>query len=191
MRRATPSELIDRIDATVPERPRLWSDLLRELDAGVLTPMSRLAHPRYFAFIPASSTFPGALGDLIASALDIDAGSWSSAAGPSHLESVVLDWFKQWIGYPADAARRARERRLGGERHRARVRPRDARRRRQRRCRRLRLRSDALLGRAGGPAARASRPNGFAAFRPTADTGCAPTPSHGRSPRISAPACGR
>jgi aromatic-L-amino-acid/L-tryptophan decarboxylase len=103
MRRATPSELVDRIDAAVPERPRLWSDLLRELDAGVLAPMSRLAHPRYFAFIPASSTFPGALGDLIASALDIDAGSWSSAAGPSHLESVVLDWFKQWIGYPADA----------------------------------------------------------------------------------------
>src|SRR5947208_14179812 len=63
-------------------------------------PSSRLAHPSYFAFIPASSTFPGALGDLITSALDIDAGSWSSAAGPSHLELVVLDWFKQWIGYP-------------------------------------------------------------------------------------------
>ncbi len=103
MRRGTPSELSDRIDAAIPERPRLWSELLGELDAGVLQPMSRLAHPRYFAFIPASSTFPGALGDLIASALDIDAGSWSSAAGPSHLESVVLDWFKQWIGYPADA----------------------------------------------------------------------------------------
>ena len=28
--------------------------------------MSRLAHPGYFAFIPASSTFAGALGDLIA-----------------------------------------------------------------------------------------------------------------------------
>jgi glutamate/tyrosine decarboxylase-like PLP-dependent enzyme len=66
--------------------------------------MSRLAHPGYFAFIPASSTFPGALGDLISSALDIDVGSWMSAAGPSQLELVVLDWFKEWIGYPADAA---------------------------------------------------------------------------------------
>jgi aromatic-L-amino-acid/L-tryptophan decarboxylase len=103
MRRARPSDLNDRIDAAVPERPRLWGDLLGELNAGVLQPMSRLAHPRYFAFIPASSTFPGALGDLIASALDIDVGSWSSAAGPSHLESIVLDWFKQWIGYPDDA----------------------------------------------------------------------------------------
>ncbi len=103
MRRAAVNELSGRLDAAIPERPRLWPELLSELEAGVLTPMSRLAHPRYFAFIPASSTFPGALGDLIASALDIDAGSWSSAAGPSHLESIVLDWFKEWIGYPADA----------------------------------------------------------------------------------------
>ena len=70
----------------------------------MLTPMSRLAHPGYFAFIPASSTFAGALGDLIASALDIDVGSWMSAAGPSQLELTVLDWFKEWIGYPSSAA---------------------------------------------------------------------------------------
>jgi aromatic-L-amino-acid/L-tryptophan decarboxylase len=103
MRRGRPHELAELIGADVPERPRPWTQLMDQLDDGVLTFMSRLAHPSYFAFIPASSTFPGALGDLITSALDIDAGSWSSAAGPSHLELVVLDWFKQWIGYPQDA----------------------------------------------------------------------------------------
>ena len=56
--------------------------------------------PGYFAFIPASSTFAGALGDLIASALDIDVGSWMSAAGPSQLELVVLDWFKSGSAIP-------------------------------------------------------------------------------------------
>ena len=60
----------------------------------VLAPMSRLAHPGYFAFIPASCTFPGALGDLIASALDIDVGSWMSAAGPSQVELLVLSWLR-------------------------------------------------------------------------------------------------
>jgi aromatic-L-amino-acid/L-tryptophan decarboxylase len=103
MRRAQPHELGEQIGPEAPEQPQPWTQLLDQLDDGVLTFMSRLAHPSYFAFIPASSTFPGALGDLITSALDIDAGSWSSAAGPSHLELVVLDWFKQWIGYPADA----------------------------------------------------------------------------------------
>ena len=80
------------------------SKALGQLAGEVLAPMSRLAHPGYFAFIPASSTFPGALGDLIASALDIDVGSWMSAAGPSQLELTVLDWFKDWIGFPPTAA---------------------------------------------------------------------------------------
>ena len=86
--------------ALAPEEPRGWDELLAQLDRDVLTPMSRLAHPGYFAFIPASSTFAGALGDLIAAALDIDVGSWMSAAGPSQLELTVLEWFKEWIGYP-------------------------------------------------------------------------------------------
>src|SRR5439155_1622055 len=30
--------------------------------------------------------------------------SWSLSSGPSQLERVVLGWFKQWIGYPSDAA---------------------------------------------------------------------------------------
>lgn len=104
MRRGAGDELRRRLQAPPTAAPRDWERLLEQVERDVLTPMSRLAHPGYFAFIPASSTFAGALGDLIASALDIDAGSWMSAAGPSQLELVVLDWFKDWIGYPEDAA---------------------------------------------------------------------------------------
>ena len=103
MRRGAASDLRARLGGPAPPAPREWGELLEQVEGDVLSFMSRLAHPGYFAFIPASSTFPGALGDLIASALDIDAGSWMSAAGPSQLELVVLDWFKEWIGYPADA----------------------------------------------------------------------------------------
>ena len=104
MRRGVGKDLRRRLMVAPPEEPREWDELLGQLERDVLTPMSRLAHPGYFAFIPASSTFAGALGDLIAAALDIDVGSWMSAAGPSQLELVVLDWFKSWIGYPPDAA---------------------------------------------------------------------------------------
>ena len=37
------------------------------------------------------------------------------SAGPSQLELTVLDWFKEWIGYPAQAAGLLSQRRLGGE----------------------------------------------------------------------------
>src|SRR4051812_21248205 len=81
MRRGAPAELRRCLSRPPPASPRSWPELLEQTQHDVLAPMSRLAHPAYFAFIPASSTFPGALGDLIASALDIDVGSWMSAAG--------------------------------------------------------------------------------------------------------------
>jgi glutamate/tyrosine decarboxylase-like PLP-dependent enzyme len=104
MRRGDVTELRAKLSGPPPATGRGWSDLLGQLADDVLAPMSRLAHPGYFAFIPASCTFPGALGDLIASALDIDVGSWMSAAGPSQVELLVLSWFKEWIGYPSDSA---------------------------------------------------------------------------------------
>jgi glutamate/tyrosine decarboxylase-like PLP-dependent enzyme len=104
MRRGEPNELRRRLSGAPPREPRAWPELLKQTEDDVLGPMSRLAHPGYFAFIPASSTFPGALGDLIASSLDIDASLWMSAAGPSQLELTVLEWFKDWIGFPPEAA---------------------------------------------------------------------------------------
>jgi glutamate/tyrosine decarboxylase-like PLP-dependent enzyme len=103
LRRSAPGALSERLSGPPPTAPRGWDDLLRQTQDDVLQWMSRLSHPGYFAYIPACSTFPGALGDLIASAMDIDASLWVSAAGPTQLELTVLDWFKEWIGYPPGA----------------------------------------------------------------------------------------
>ena len=54
--------------------------------------------PRFFGDIPGAGTWPAALGDLIASATNIDSGAWREAAGPSQLELTVVDWFRDWIG---------------------------------------------------------------------------------------------
>jgi aromatic-L-amino-acid/L-tryptophan decarboxylase len=104
LRRCSASELRARLGGGPPQAPRSWDDLMRQMQHDVLGYISRLAHPAYFAFIPACSTFPGALGDLITAAMDLDASLWMSAAGPSQLELTVIDWFKEWIGYPQSAA---------------------------------------------------------------------------------------
>jgi aromatic-L-amino-acid decarboxylase len=104
MRRGSPAELRQQLAGPPPTAPCSWDELMTRTERDILGPISRLAHPGYFAFIPAACTFPGALGDLIASALDIDVGSWMSAAGPTQVELTVLEWFKTWIGYPPSAA---------------------------------------------------------------------------------------
>ena len=103
-RGASPKEMARRVDATQPAQGQDFDSILDDLGRNVLPFASRCDHPAYFAFVPGSGTWPGALGDLIASALNIYAGSWQESAGPSSVELVVLDWFKQWIGYPAEAA---------------------------------------------------------------------------------------
>ena len=99
-----PEALAAALNEKAPEGPRPFAELLERLDREVLPFMARNEHPGYFAYIPGTGTWPSALGDLIASGLNMDVGSWGLSAGPSQLELVVLDWFKEWIGYPPEAA---------------------------------------------------------------------------------------
>jgi aromatic-L-amino-acid/L-tryptophan decarboxylase len=101
---ATPDDLRERLAMAAPEGPAAFEDILEGLQRDVLPYVARISHPGYMAFIPGEGTWPGALGDLIASALNLDTCWWLGASGPSALELAVLEWFKHWVGYPDEAA---------------------------------------------------------------------------------------
>jgi aromatic-L-amino-acid decarboxylase len=100
VRSATPEELRQRLGMPPPEDPVAFDEILEALERDVLPFVARISHPGYLAFIPGEGTWPGALGDLIASALNVDTCWWLGASGPSALELVVLDWLREWVGYP-------------------------------------------------------------------------------------------
>ena len=104
LRRATPAEMRERLSGPQPRGPNELEEILSGLERDVLPFMGRSDHPGYFAFVPFGSTWPSALGDFVASALNVYAGSWMESAGPSQVELEVLGWFKEWLGYPAAAA---------------------------------------------------------------------------------------
>ena len=104
LRRATPTEMRGRLHGPPPEQPEPFGEILQRLERDVLPFASRDGHPRFFGFVPFAGTWPGALGDLIASGSNLYAGSWMESAGASQVELEVLGWFKDWIGYPPDAA---------------------------------------------------------------------------------------
>jgi aromatic-L-amino-acid decarboxylase len=104
VRSATPDELRERLTMAPSETPAAFDEILEGLERDVLPFVARISHPGYLAFIPGEGTWPGALGDLISSALNIDTCWWLGASGPSALELVVVDWFRQWVGYPEGAA---------------------------------------------------------------------------------------
>lgn len=104
LRRATPEEIAARLSGRPTDAGEPFEDVLDGIFRDVLPFTSRTGHPRYFAFVPSAGTWPGALGDFIASACNVYAGSWMESAGPTQLETEVLDWFKEWVGYPAEAS---------------------------------------------------------------------------------------
>lgn len=98
------ADLDARLREPAPETGVPFDELLPRLTSDVLEIAGRIDHPRFFAFIPSCPTWPGVLADFLAGGFNVFQGTWLASAGPSALELVVLDWFKEWIGYPEDAS---------------------------------------------------------------------------------------
>ena len=103
VRSAPPEQLLERLARPAPAGPCSFDELLDQLERDVLPYVARISHPGYLAFVPGEGTWPGALGDLVSSALNVDTCWWLGASGPAALELVVLDWIREWVGYPREA----------------------------------------------------------------------------------------
>ena len=86
-----------------PEEGRPSHEVIERAAHEILPIAGRVDHPRFFAFVPSSPTWPGVLADFMAAGHNIFQGTWLGASGPSMLEVVVIDWFRSWIGYPETA----------------------------------------------------------------------------------------
>jgi len=83
-----------------PEQGRDAFAVLERAVRDVLPVAARVDHPRFFAFVPSAPTWPGVIADYLAAGFNTFQGTWLGSGGPSALELVVIDWFRQWIGYP-------------------------------------------------------------------------------------------
>ncbi|MCH8907352.1 MAG: aminotransferase class V-fold PLP-dependent enzyme [Candidatus Heimdallarchaeota archaeon] len=64
-------------------------------------PMGNI-HPRFWGWVIGTGTPFGALADFLASIMNPNQGGGEHIA--NHIETQVLDWFKEMLGYPSDAS---------------------------------------------------------------------------------------
>ena len=86
--------------------PEIGQDPLKVLERAVndvLPVAGRVDHPRFFAFVPSAPTWPGVIADFLAAGFNTFQGTWLGAGAPSQVELVVIDWIREWIGYPSSA----------------------------------------------------------------------------------------
>jgi glutamate/tyrosine decarboxylase-like PLP-dependent enzyme len=60
-------------------------------------------HPRFFGYITSSPAPIGALGDLLASAVNQNVGAWRLSPIATEIEAQTVRWIAELIGFPADA----------------------------------------------------------------------------------------
>ncbi len=121
-------QLVDQIAsflATLPERPvapnespdEVWQALgagqlpaqgmepggLLEEAASLLFDHSTFnGHPRFWGYVTSSAAPIGALGDLLAAAVNPNVGGWALSPMASSIETQTVRWIAELIGYPAD-----------------------------------------------------------------------------------------
>jgi glutamate/tyrosine decarboxylase-like PLP-dependent enzyme len=86
-----------------PEEPGDPDAVLQRAVEQILPRAGRIDHPRFFAFVPSSPTWASVMGEMLATGYNIFQGTWLESAGPSQLELVVLEWFREWLGLPEGA----------------------------------------------------------------------------------------
>jgi len=102
-RGASREELEKILREAAPEEGRPALEVLERAVRDVLPTAARVDHPRFFAFVPSSPTWPGVVADFLGAGFNTFQGTWLGSGGPSQLELVVLDWFRAWVGYPEEA----------------------------------------------------------------------------------------
>jgi hypothetical protein len=102
LRRAGAAEMRSRLGGPPPEQPGEYGAVLARVIADVLPYAARSDHPGYLAFIPSFTTWPAALAELMAAAANPYCGAWMESAGAAQVELEVIDWFRTWLGLPAD-----------------------------------------------------------------------------------------
>ncbi|MDZ7344952.1 MAG: pyridoxal-dependent decarboxylase, partial [candidate division KSB1 bacterium] len=86
-----------------PETGMDFDSLLAFLMNKIIPVSINTAHPAYLGYIPGGGLYPSALAAFLAAATNRYVGVWYAAPAAARLETNVLEWFAQLMGYPPSA----------------------------------------------------------------------------------------
>ncbi len=104
MPRTSSAEVRHKLSEPLPELPARIDDVLATIREIVYPLCRHNGHPRFFGYVASPGSPVTAAAELLASALNANVTSWRSAPAAAEMEHVVIDWIKEMLGYPTDAA---------------------------------------------------------------------------------------
>jgi len=86
----------------LPQQGTEARDLLEEAADLLFDHSTFNGHPRFMAVITSSAAPIGALGDLLAAAVNPNLGGWPASPMGTEIEAQTIRWIAEMIGYPGD-----------------------------------------------------------------------------------------
>jgi aromatic-L-amino-acid/L-tryptophan decarboxylase len=97
-----PGDIVRSLPQQAPETGEPMVAILRDVDRIIAPGVVHWGHPQFMGYFGSTTTAPGILAEMIAAALNVNAMTWRTSPAATELESVVLEWLRQWLGLPAE-----------------------------------------------------------------------------------------
>lgn len=98
--RNTPGAIQAALPAQPPVQPESMETILSDFNDILLPGITHWNSPGFMAYFSITGSGPGILGEMLASALNINAMLWRTSPAATELEMVTLDWLRQMLGLP-------------------------------------------------------------------------------------------
>ncbi|HEX2205571.1 MAG TPA: pyridoxal-dependent decarboxylase [Longimicrobium sp.] len=95
-----PGEIATQLPPAAPPEGEDFGAVLRDFERIVVPGVTHWNHPGFHAYFAITGSAPGALGEMLAAALNVNAMLWRTGPAPTELEERVLDWLRQMMGLP-------------------------------------------------------------------------------------------
>src|SRR5205809_6759263 len=95
-----PGAILAQLDRTPPETAASPDEIFAEVERVIVPGVAHWAHPQFMSYFGCTTTSPGILAEMITAALNVNAMTWRTSPAATELETLVLDWLRQWLGLP-------------------------------------------------------------------------------------------
>ncbi|HEY0671278.1 MAG TPA: pyridoxal-dependent decarboxylase [Longimicrobiales bacterium] len=102
-REQEPADIKALLPGGLPQEGSEPGELLRDAARMLIDRSTFTSHPQFYGYINGSVAPIGALGDLLASAINPNVGGWSLSPVATEIEKQAVRWICELIGYPTNA----------------------------------------------------------------------------------------
>jgi aromatic-L-amino-acid decarboxylase len=95
-----PGAIRAALPAQPPEQGEPFEKILADIDRLIVPGLVHWGHPMFLAYFGWTTTAPGILGEMITSPLNVNAMTWRTSPAATELETLVIDWLRQWMRLP-------------------------------------------------------------------------------------------